>query len=149
MPTVLTNPKCSTLGCVNTKAKYSTLCVEHGGRDVFDYKRYNNGKRKQSTAKYNTSQWHTLRQIQLSQYPLCASCSTIGIVTAAKHVDHIFPWAQIGEQAFTHNLYQSLCGGCHSVKTQLEQSGVYRRYGTPTIDYTQADYKKAMADAHR
>ena len=149
MPTIPTNPKCSTLGCANTKAKFSTLCVEHGGRDVFDYKRYNKGKRKESTAKYNTSQWHTLRQIQLSQHPLCASCTTQGIVTAANHVDHVFPWSHISEQAFTHNIYQSLCASCHTIKTHLEQQGVYRRYGMPSIDYKQSDYKMAMATAHR
>lgn len=147
MPTVPTNTKCSTLGCKNTKAKFSSLCVEHGGRDTFNHKRYNNSdKRRDASDKYNTAQWRTLRQIQLSQYPICAACKSEGIITSAQHVDHIFPWQQIGEHAFTMNIYQSLCPSCHTSKTQLEQQGIYRRYGEPNKDYTQADYRIVVAN---
>ena len=145
MPTVPTNPKCSTLGCANTKAKYSSLCTEHGGRDTFDYKRYNNTKhRKDASAKYSSKQWRTLRQIQLSQYPLCAGCQSIGIITPALHLDHVFPWRQVGSNGFTHNIYQSLCQSCHNSKTQLEQKGIFRRYGTPSQDYSINDYRRVV-----
>jgi 5-methylcytosine-specific restriction endonuclease McrA len=145
MPTVPSATKCGTLGCKNTKAKFSSLCTEHGGRDTYDHKRYNNtDRRRQAADKYNTTQWRTLRQIQLSTHPICAGCKVDGIITSASHVDHIFPWNQIGEHAFTHNLYQSLCPSCHSNKTQLEQQGIFRAYGDR--DYIAQDYRIAVAN---
>ena len=145
MPTVPSNTKCGTLGCKNNRSKFSTLCIEHGGRDTFDYKRYNQSdKRMEATDKYNTKQWRTLRQIQLSQYPLCAGCKQDGIIKAGEHVDHIFPWQQIGAYAFTFNLFQSLCASCHSSKTQLERQGIFRAYGDR--DYTIKDYRIAVAN---
>ena len=145
MPTVPTNPKCLTLGCNNPKSKYSSLCLDHGGRDTYNHKRYNKD-RKESDAKYKTSQWRTLRQIQLSKEPICAACKSEGIIKSAEHVDHIFPWRQIGEQAFTLNIYQSLCLPCHTSKTYLEQQGIYRQYGNPNKDYTQSDYRIVVAN---
>lgn len=145
MPTVPSATKCGTLGCKNTKAKFSSLCTEHGGRDTYDHKRYNNtDRRRQAADKYNTTQWRTLRQIQLSTHPICAGCKVDGIITSASHVDHIFPWQQVGEHAFTHNLYQSLCPSCHSNKTQLEQQGIFRAYGDR--DYIAQDYRIAVAN---
>ncbi len=145
MPTVPSNSKCGTLGCKNTKARFSSLCTEHGGRDTYDHKRYNNtDRRRQAADKYNTTQWRTLRQIQLSTHPICAGCKVDGIITSASHVDHIFPWQQVGEHAFTHNLYQSLCPSCHSNKTQLEQQGIFRAYGDR--DYIAQDYRIAVAN---
>ena len=145
MPTVPSATKCSTLSCKNTKARFSSLCVEHGGRDTFNHKRYNNSdSRKQAGDKYNSTQWRQLRQIQLSTHPICAGCKVDNIITQALHVDHIFPWQQIGEQAFTHNLYQSLCASCHSSKTTLEQQGIFRRYGYR--DYIAQDYRIAVVN---
>lgn len=145
MPTIPSNPKCSTLGCKQPRTKFSSLCLEHGGRDTYNHRKYNNtDQRKAAADKYNTTQWRTLRQIQLSTYPICAGCKADGIITPASHVDHIFPWNQIGEHAFTHNLYQSLCPSCHTSKTQLEQQGIFRAYGDR--DYGVEDYRIAVAN---
>jgi len=55
-------------------------------------------------------------------------------------VDHVFPWATLGEVYFYRNLFQSLCGACHSAKTQLEQKGTVRHYTTTGAkDYTMND----------
>lgn len=90
---------------------------------------------------YQTAQWARLRQAQLSSHPLCASCKAQGIITPAAHVDHVFPWAQIGKGAFYRNVFQSLCQPCHAEKTALEQRGTFRRYGdTSTRDYRLNDY---------
>ena len=150
MPTVPSSTVCSTLGCKNTKARFSSLCVEHGGRDTFNHKKYNDTKhRKEAVSKYNSSQWRSFRQIQLSKHPLCAGCQADGIITPALHVDHIFPWRQIGIQAFTHNIYQSLCLSCHTSKTQLEAKGIFRRYGTPNKDYTLKDYRLVVNHSYK
>jgi len=143
MPTVPNNTKCSVLGCKNVKSKHNSFCLEHGGRDTYNHKRYDNSqKRKEQMAMYNTAQWQTLRQIQLSTEPLCASCLSQGIVTQAKHIDHVFPWQHIGQVAFYINLFQSLCTSCHSSKTSLEQRGIYRKYGSPNKDYSIMDYTR-------
>lgn len=143
MPTIPTNGKCSVLGCRNTKSKYNSFCIEHGGRNTFNHKRYNaSDKRKESQDKYQTSQWRILRQIQLSTEPLCASCLANGIVTQAEHIDHVFPWRILGDNAFYHNLFQSLCQPCHSSKTSLEGRGIFRKYGKPNKDFTVIDYAR-------
>jgi 5-methylcytosine-specific restriction endonuclease McrA len=62
-------------------------------------------------------------------------------VTQAEHVDHVIPWRSIGPAAFKRNLFQSLCENCHSVKTALEQKGVFIHYSeSGPKEYTRADY---------
>lgn len=113
--------------------------MQHGG------KTYNgNAKRKKTNAKYNTALWQRLRLIQLTKDPLCQSCKARGRISQATVVDHVFPWAQIGEEAFVANLFQSLCPECHSVKTNLEQQGVFRHYREPPHDYAIENWAKAV-----
>lgn len=143
MPSIPKYTKCSVLGCKNTKSKYNSYCLQHGGRDTFKYDRTAKDPNYiQAQKKYHSTQWQTLRQVQLSIEPLCAGCLSSGIVTQAQHVDHVFPWQQIGEVAFYHNVFQSLCQSCHSSKTKLEQKGIFRRYGKKNIDYSVIDYKR-------
>lgn len=143
MPSIPTYTKCSVLGCKNTKSKYNSFCTKHGGRDKFEYDRASkNPNYKEAQKKYNSTQWQILRQVQLSTEPLCASCLSSGIVTQAQHIDHVFPWQHIGDIAFYHNVFQSLCQPCHSSKTKLEQKGIYRKFGKNVIDYTLSDYPR-------
>lgn len=145
MPTLPTRTKCSSLGCKNRKAKYGGFCIHHGGTNTFLHTKYNRGQdRKDAIQKYQTTQWRKLRAAQLSKEPLCAGCIAGGIVTPAATVDHVFPWSQIGEDAFYRNLYQSLCISCHTVKTGMERRGIYRQYGKPNIDHTKDDYAYVM-----
>ena len=58
----------------------------------------------------------------------------------ANEVDHVFPWSKLGTQAFDYNVFQSLCKDCHSVKTGLEQRGIYRHYTDIQTDYLLADW---------
>jgi 5-methylcytosine-specific restriction protein A len=117
----------------------------HGGKDTFDHKRYNSSqKRKDNIDKYQSTQWRKLRQIQLSKHPLCAACLADGKITSAFHIDHLFPWSQLGEDAFYINVFQSLCHSCHSIKTTLEQRDTYRLYGIPNRDYRLTDYMSVM-----
>ena len=75
---------------------------------------------------------------------MCAACLTQGIVTPATTVDHVFPWAQIGQGAFYRNLFQSMCAPCHSTKTHLEQRGVFRYYTEVPTDFTIGDYERVI-----
>ena len=141
MPTVPFNSHCSHLGCKNPKSKFSGYCLEHGGRDT--QVTYRSAERDKAHAFYSTAQWGRHRRVQLSGHPLCASCLTRGIITSATEVDHVFPWAKIDKQAFYHNLFQSLCHECHSVKTSEERQGTYTHFSTGK-QYTPNDYRTVM-----
>ena len=58
---------------------------------------------------------------------------------AAKHVDHVFPWRQIGKQAFLRNIFQSLCHECHSYKSGQEKRGVFEHYTTEGVETRTVD----------
>lgn len=139
MPVVPKQTKCAYLGCGNERSPLNSYCMEHGGK-TFNQ----SAKRKQTNAKYTTALWKRIRLIQLSRQPLCQSCLTKGRVCAANEVDHVFPWQQIGEHAFVANVFQSLCHECHSVKTSLEQQGVFRHYRDKPIDYGTQDYHREV-----
>jgi len=146
MPSIPKFTLCLDLGCKEQRSKFNAYCMEHGGRDTFNYSRYNaTDKRIAANAKYSTKQWRTLRQIQLSKHPLCAACLQENKITPALHLDHLFPWSSIGDTAFYHNLFQSLCQPCHSVKTALEQRGIYRHYVPhPFKDFRLSDYDRII-----
>lgn len=140
MPSIPTYTKCCHLGCKNHKSKLGAYCIEHGGRD----NPIPTKDRQEFQSKYQTTQWRKLRQIQLSTQPLCQSCLSSGIVASAKHIDHVFPWSRIGDRAFYHNLFQSLCASCHSSKTYLEAQGIYRHYQGEVKDYALEDYARVV-----
>ncbi len=139
MPTVPSSTKCSHLGCKNKRSRYNSSCLEHGGIDVLAVTR----ERKEHNAMYQSPIWKRLRQSQLATHPLCASCLSKGRVTQAHHVDHVFPWSQYGEHAFTANLFQSLCPSCHSEKTYWETKGIYKHYGH--TEYKHQDYSRVIS----
>ena len=116
MPYTPTNTKCGHLGCNNPKSKLNSYCTDHGGREYTV---------KQSDSVYHSPAWKSLRMRQLSIQPLCQGCLAQGKITAAKHVDHVFPWRRIGPSAFLNNIFQSLCPEHHSYKTGQEKHGVY------------------------
>mgnify|MGYP006283020037 FL=1 len=102
------------LGCKAEKSKLNSYCLEHGGKEY---------SQKQDGA-YDSKLWKATRRRQLSLQPLCQACLCKGIITAAHHVDHVFPWRQIGQHAFMHNVLQSLCAEHHSYKTGKEKHGI-------------------------
>jgi 5-methylcytosine-specific restriction protein A len=146
MPTIPTNTLCAELGCQNPKSKKNRFCLDHGGRDTWNSKHNKSEKRQDAHDKYTSYQWRILRTVQLSRYPLCASCLLDGRVIPAQHVDHVFPWQQISEQAFSANIFQSLCASCHSSKTHLEQQGIYRCYHPTQHDYSINDYARVISE---
>ena len=147
MPSVPKQTTCIQLGCNNLRSKRNGYCLEHGGKDKSDYKFNSTQERKEFNAMYNTSHWQTLRQRQLSTHPICAGCKSEGVITPATTVDHIFPWRHYGREAFYINFFQSLCATHHAHKTQLEQHGIYRRYGEPVVDHLKQDYMRLLRGA--
>jgi 5-methylcytosine-specific restriction protein A len=137
MPTYPSNLKCGELGCKEPRSKLNSYCIKHGGKDNLDAR--------QTDSIYQTPAWRSIRRRQLSIQPLCQACLSRGRVEAAQHVDHVFPWKHIGQHAFLHNIFQSLCHADHSHKTGQERKGNYLHW---TMEgekaYTQDDYQYAM-----
>ena len=125
MPYTPVSTKCQHLGCQNPKSKLNGYCHDHGGRDY---------SARESDSVYQTPAWRSVRQRQLSIQPLCQGCLSRGRVEAAKHVDHVFPWRQIGKQAFLRNIFQSLCPECHSYKSGQEKHGVFEHYTSTGVE---------------
>lgn len=130
--------KCDEYQCKAPSIKGSRYCEAHTQVKATTI------ERKAFNAQYNTTKWQSIRARQLSTQPLCAACKMDGRITAASHVDHVFPWQVIGQQAFVRNLFQSLCPECHGIKSGLEKRGIFRHYMAQPHDYTVQDYAYAM-----
>lgn len=134
-------PQCSTYRCKQPTRPGSSMCVDHAPPP-----RVNPAKRK-TDREYKTAVWQTIRAGQLTRQPLCQSCQLAGRVTLGDHVDHVIPWRLIGPAGFVNNLFQTLCAGCHSQKTGLEQRGIFRHYTDPApVDYFPGNWPRAMTD---
>ena len=141
MPISPYNNKCSQLGCKAPRSKINSFCISHGGMD--------NVETRESDSIYQTSAWRSIRGRQLSVQPLCQGCLSRGHIASGVHVDHVFPWKHIGKQAFTRNLFQSLCQPCHSTKTGQEKQGKYDHYSRDgVVTYTKHDYSAVMHRLH-
>ena len=139
MPTVPRITECAYLGCRENRSRLNSYCMEHGG-----LQHTNEGK----DNAYSNPAWRTIRRVQLSKQPICQACLTRGRVESAVHVDHVFPWRQISEQAFLRNIFQSLCQNCHSHKTAQERRGINEHYTHEGIKaLTKADYSPLMGQA--
>ena len=71
---------------------------------------------------YDRRRWHRVRARQLAREPLCRACAAVGRTTLAEHVDHVVAIAAGGASFDPDNL-QSLCGPCHSGKTNAVDVG--------------------------
>jgi len=99
--------------------------------------------RREFNRKYSDSAWDSIRTRQLSTQPLCQSCLVDSRVTQANHVDHVFPWRQLGNYAFRQNVFQSLCAECHGIKTGMERKGVFLHYLKGEVkEYCIHDYRE-------
>lgn len=138
MPTAPLNTKCRELGCSNPKTSRSTFCNLHGGGVT--------EKGKENSKLYSQAYWKKQRQAQLSKSPLCVSCLINGKVIQAEHIDHVFPHRQNADR-FRRNIFQSLCPACHTLKTQMENRGIYLYFAkTGVISYTDVDYDRVMRE---
>ena len=132
MPYAPLNSECREFGCRNGRTTRSPFCPEHGGGI--------SEKAKLNSKLYNDQAWAKIRARQLSKQPLCARCANNGKVTAALHVDHVFPHRR-DPSAFKINIFQSLCASCHTAKTLDENKGKYLHYTSHgVIEYTSDDY---------
>jgi 5-methylcytosine-specific restriction protein A len=133
--------QCASYHCKAPSIKGSVYCTDHAPIQK------TSKTREAFNAPYKSKAWAAIRARQLSREPLCAACKLEGRINQANHVDHVFPWAAIGEQAFTRNLFQSLCPECHGIKSGLEKRGLFRHYTDKAQDFTIEDYAYTMTQA--
>ena len=69
---------------------------------------------------YQSRVWRRLREMQLSEQPLCEECLRQGRQTPAQMVDHIVPINKGGAPLERENL-QSLCNACHARKSAKDK----------------------------
>lgn len=75
---------------------------------------------------YKTANWARLRLSQLAKEPVCRSCKSLGVITAADTVDHDKPHRGNPKLFWDIENLQSLCKSCHSShKQRLEKSGEF------------------------
>ncbi len=135
-----------------TPAQMATVTAKlrEYGVDGFTYvtdMRFNDRVNVQAKANlklYGQRVWEKIRASQLSRQPLCGRCQSEGKITAANHVDHVFPHRR-DPAKFRLNLFQSLCAGCHTLKTQDESKGIYLHYTAHgVVQYTDDDYVRMV-----
>ena len=134
-------PQCSIYRCKQPTRPGSSMCIDHAPPV------HVNKAKRESDREYKTAIWQTIRAGQLSKQPLCQSCQLLGRLTLGMHVDHVIAWKTIGPGGFVNNVFQTLCGGCHSQKTGLEQRGIFRHYTDKgAIDYQSGDWPQLISD---
>lgn len=69
---------------------------------------------------YSTSTWAALRRAKLQETPLCETCTRMGRITPASHVDHRVAITADGPAFPALDGLASLCPSCHSRKTNAE-----------------------------
>lgn len=63
------------------------------------------------------ARWKRLRDVVLSEEPLCRFCAQQGRITEATEVDHIVPIAHDPTLRLTRTNLRALCKPCHSRHT--------------------------------
>ena len=68
---------------------------------------------------YGTAAWKRTRRAHIALEPLCRHCGQQGIIKAGEVVDHIIE-RKDGGADHAHDNLQTLCNGCHGIKTRAE-----------------------------
>lgn len=72
------------------------------------------------------TRWQKVRDMWLTDHPLCCMCQTLGKLTPATVVDHVIPHRNDPKLMWDSSNYQSLCSHHHnSTKQHWERSGIY------------------------
>ena len=107
MPMVKPLRQCNKPGCL--KLTKGTYCEDH--KPIVDEMRPTASQRG-----YNY-EWQKYRLIFLTRNPLCVSCLSRDVYTAATVVDHIKDHKGNVNLFWNEQNHQSLCKHCHDVKT--------------------------------
>lgn len=72
---------------------------------------------------YKTRRWASLRELHLSQSPLCVYCLKSETVNPADVVDHVRPHKGDLRLFWDRDNLQSLCASCHDKTKQKQEKG--------------------------
>jgi 5-methylcytosine-specific restriction protein A len=81
-------------------------------------------KKSTGTPRLRGAKWEKLRNIVLSNEPLCRLCAAKNLSIKAVEVDHIIPLHKNGTNEI--NNLQPLCWQCHYDKSQSERKKFYK-----------------------
>lgn len=76
---------------------------------------------------YQSSTWRAMRANQLAKEPLCCECLKEHRLTPATVADHIRKHDGNTDLFYDADNLQSMCGSCHSSKTDREDTGFGNR----------------------
>lgn len=98
-----------------------TLPVLGGSLPVLQSTSWRAGKKSAGQRGYDY-RWQQARAVFLREHPLCCFCQRLGLVVAAKVVDHVTPHE--GDQSLFWNRsnWQGLCATCHSSTKQRQEA---------------------------
>lgn len=114
---------CSHAGC-NVLVRGVSRCDKHKS----DNKRLVDQNRGSASERGYGHKWRKAREGFLKKHPLCVSCESTGITTAAVVVDHIIPHRGNKDIFWDRDNWQPLCKSCHDRKTATIDVG-FGRYG--------------------
>ena len=87
------------------------------------YREHNAKRDPQVTAWMHSKRYLDLRQIHLSEHPLCVEHLKYGRDAAGTVIDHITPHKGNYDLFWDTSNWQTLCNPCHSAKTAREDHG--------------------------
>jgi len=70
---------------------------------------------------YNTKRWRETRRAQLARQPLCETCLTMGVTTAATVCNHADKDSKATEAGFFAGPFTSECKPCHDGLIQSQE----------------------------
>jgi len=76
---------------------------------------------------YHSPSWRILREIKLSNDPLCEECKKKGILTPATEVHHIVDIYEDPSLRLEYSNLQGLCKSCHSQKTVAKLQDLFKK----------------------
>ena len=119
-----TAPKrpCAKAGC--RELVDTGYCIKHQSTKT-NYDRL----RPSSSKRGYGHRWRVYRDAYLRDHPLCVSCNTQNVATAATVVDHIKPHNGNDMMFWEPLNHQSLCASCHGRKTAMHDGG----FGNPNL----------------
>ena len=102
--------------------------VRHGEKYCEAHRALHPGEVRSATTRGYNGEWRKARTAFLHAHPFCAECMKRGVFTKATVVDHITPHRGDYNLFWDRSNWQSLCKGCHDVKTGKEDRYVVYQY---------------------
>lgn len=112
---------CSAPGCEALALPGGSRCPEHLARDrERKTKAARSAEATRWHALYHDPRWRRAAAAFLAAHPLCADCAELGVIEAAREVDHITRHRGDARAFWDRTNWQPLCKRCHSRKTARE-----------------------------